>query len=312
MKGKECYNFFPGARDYGAQEAKMRVRKAIIPAAGLGTRFLPATKASPKEMLPVVDKPVIQYVVEEAVAAGIESILIITGRGKEAIENHFDVSYELEQVLKERGKEEELAIVRGIASMVEVSYTRQKEALGLGNAVLCGMTWAGIEPFAVFLGDDIVISETPCMRQMIDVFERTGASVLGVMEVDRSDTRKYGIVVGKPLDERLIEIGDIVEKPRPEAAPSTTAVIGRYIFTPTIFEELLKTDKDLSGEIQLTNAIRTLLRREKVIAYRFEGRRYDTGDRLGFLQATVEIALDRPDLAKPFRDYLEKIVKSQK
>jgi UTP--glucose-1-phosphate uridylyltransferase len=290
----------------------MRVRKAVIPAAGLGTRFLPATKASPKEMLPVVDKPVIQYVVEEAVAAGIESILIITGRGKEAIENHFDVSYELEQVLKERGKEEELAIVRGIASMVEVSYTRQKEALGLGHAVLCGMTWAGIEPFAVFLGDDIVISETPCMRQMIGVFERTGASVLGVMDVDRSDTRKYGIVAGTPLDERLIEIQDIVEKPQPEAAPSTTAVIGRYIFTPTIFEELLKTEKDTSGEIQLTNAIRTLLRREKVHAYRFEGRRYDTGDRLGFLQATVEIALDRSDLAEPFREYLEKIVKSQK
>jgi len=286
----------------------MRVRKAVIPAAGLGTRFLPATKASPKEMLPVVDKPVIQYVVEEAVAAGIESLLIITGRGKEAIENHFDVSYELEQVLRERGKEEELAIVRGIASMVEISYTRQKEALGLGHAVLCGMTWAGTEPFAVFLGDDIVISETPCMRQMIDVFDRTRSSVLGVMDVERSDTRKYGIVAGKPLDERLIEIADIVEKPNPEVAPSTTAVIGRYIFTPTIFEELLGTEKDASGEIQLTNAIRTLLLREKVFAYRFEGRRYDTGDRLGFLQATVEIALERPDIAAPFREYLTRLM----
>ena len=288
----------------------MRVRKAIIPAAGLGTRFLPATKASPKEMLPVVDKPVIQYVIEEAVAAGIESVLIITGRGKEAIENHFDVSYELEQILKERGKEEELAIVRSIASMAEISYTRQKEALGLGHAVLCGMTWAGTEPFAVFLGDDIVLSETPCMRQMIDVFERTGSSVLGVMEVPAEDTRKYGIVAGDEVEERLIRIRDIVEKPKPEAAPSSTAVIGRYIFTPTIFEELTRTERDASGEIQLTNAIRSLLARERVYAYRFKGQRYDTGDRLGFLQATVEIALGRPDLAEPFGEYLRKMVKS--
>jgi UTP--glucose-1-phosphate uridylyltransferase len=290
----------------------MRVRKAIIPAAGLGTRFLPATKASPKEMLPVVDKPVIQYVIEEAVAAGIESVLIITGRGKEAIENHFDVSYELEQILRERGKEEELAIVRSIASMAEISYTRQKEALGLGHAVLCGMTWAGTEPFAVFLGDDIVLSETPCMRQMIDVFGRTGSSVLGVMEVPPEDTRKYGIVAGDEVEDRLIQIRDIVEKPKPEAAPSSTAVIGRYIFTPTIFEELTRTERDASGEIQLTNAIRSLLAREKVYAYRFKGQRYDTGDRLGFLQATVEIALGRPDLAGPFGEYLAKIVKGQK
>jgi UTP--glucose-1-phosphate uridylyltransferase len=283
----------------------MRVRKAIIPAAGLGTRFLPATKASPKEMLPVVDKPVIQYVIEEAVAAGIESVLIITGRGKEAIENHFDVSYELEQILKERGKEEELAIVRSIASMAEISYTRQKEALGLGHAVLCGMTWAGTEPFAVFLGDDIVLSETPCMRQMIDVFERTGSSVLGVMDVPHEDTRKYGIVAGEAVEDRLIRIRDIVEKPAPGQAPSSTAVIGRYLFTPTIFQELARTERDASGEIQLTSGIRSLLAREDVYAYRFEGRRYDTGDRLGFLQATVEIALSRPDLAGPFGDYLK-------
>ncbi len=286
----------------------MRVRKAVIPAAGLGTRFLPATKASPKEMLPVVDRPVIQYVVEEAVSAGIESILIITGRGKEAIENHFDVSYELERFLEERGKLSELSIVQAIASMVEVTYLRQKEALGLGHAVLCARTWAGNEPFAVFLGDDIVVSETPCMQQMIDVFDRTESSVLGVMDVPRDQTGKYGIVAGEAVGDRLIDVNDIVEKPKPEVAPSTTAVVGRYIFTPAIFEELEKTEKDAGGEIQLTNAIRTLLAREKVHAYRFEGRRYDTGDRLGFLKATVEIALDRPDLSEAFSAYLSDLV----
>ena len=286
----------------------MRVKKAVIPAAGLGTRFLPATKASPKEMLPVVDKPVIQYVVEEAVSAGIESILIITGRGKEAIENHFDVSYELERFLEDRGKLNELSIVQAIASMVEVTYLRQKEALGLGHAVLCAKTWAGHEPFAVFLGDDIVVSETPCMQQMIEVFDRTESSVLGVMDVPRDQTYKYGIVSGTAVDDRLIDVDDIVEKPRPDVAPSSTAVVGRYIFTPAIFEELEKTEKDAGGEIQLTNAIRTLLSREKVHAYRFEGRRYDTGDRLGFLKATVEIALDRPDLSETFAAYLADLV----
>lgn len=286
----------------------MRIRKAVIPAAGLGTRFLPATKASPKEMLPVVDKPVIQYVMEEAVAAGIEAVLIITGRGKEAIENHFDVSFELEQVLRERGKDAELAIVQDIASMVEVSYTRQREALGLGHAVMCARNWAGNEPFAVFLGDDIVHSETPCIRQMMDVFEREHASVLGVMDVPREETRKYGIVAGSPAGDRLLKVTDIVEKPRPDEAPSNTAVIGRYIFTAAIFEELEKTGKDASGEIQLTHAIRSLLLRESVFAYRFEGKRYDTGDRLGFLQATVETALSRPDLKEPFAAYLRKVV----
>lgn len=286
----------------------MRVRKAVIPAAGLGTRFLPATKASPKEMLPVVDKPVIQYVVEEAVEAGIEAVLIVTGRGKEAIENHFDVSFELEQLLEARGKKEELATVRAIASMVEVGYVRQKEALGLGHAVLCARHWIGNEPFAVFLGDDIVVSDTPCIRQMLDVFEREGRSVLGVMEVGREETRKYGIVAGEPVEDRLVRVTDIVEKPEPDAAPSTTAVIGRYVFTPTIFEELERTRADTSGEIQLTSAIRALLDHETVLAYRFEGRRYDTGDRLGFLQATVETALSRPDLAGPFRDYLKRVL----
>jgi len=287
----------------------MRVRKAVIPAAGLGTRFLPATKASPKEMLPIVDKPVIQYVVEEAVAAGIESILIVTGRGKQALEDHFDVSYELERVLEARGKTEDLRTVRAIASLAEVSYVRQREALGLGHAVLCARTWAGKEPFAVFLGDDIVVSETPCMRQMLDVFEERGASVLGVMEVPRRETSKYGIVAGKPVGERLLEVSDVVEKPRPDRAPSTTAIVGRYVFTPAILEELQTTGPGAGGEIQLTDAIRTLLRREKVFAYRFEGRRYDTGDRLGFLRATVEIALGRPDLRDPFAAFLKETVR---
>ena len=220
------------------------------------------------------------------------------------------MSFELEHVLRERGKTEELAIVQNIASMVEVSYTRQKEALGLGHAVLCARNWAGNEPFAVFLGDDIVHAHTPCIRQMADVFERERATVLGVMEVPREDTRKYGIVAGEPAGERLLRVTDIVEKPRPDWAPSTTAVIGRYIFTPAIFEELERTGKDPSGEIQLTSAIRSLIEREKVYAYQFEGQRYDTGDRLGFLQATVETALTRPDLRGPFAAYLRKIVGS--
>lgn len=288
----------------------MRVRKAVIPAAGLGTRFLPATKASPKEMLPVVDKPVIQYVIEEAAAAGIESVLIITGRGKEAIENHFDVSYELEHVLAERGKLEMLETVKSVASIAEISYIRQMEALGLGHAVLCARTWAGREPFAVFLGDDIVVSKTPCMKQMLDVFEERESSVLGVIEVKRSETEKYGIVAGENVNERLLRVTGIVEKPSPERAPSTTAVIGRYVFTPAIFDELEKTRKDAGGEIQLTSAIESLMNREDVYAYHFEGRRYDTGNRMGFLTASIEIALDRPDLSQPFREYLKKLVET--
>lgn len=288
----------------------MRVRKAIIPAAGLGTRFLPATKAQPKEMLPIVDKPVIQYVVEEAVAAGIESILLVTGRGKDAIENHFDVSAELESFLESKGKTEELQQVRAIASMVEVMYVRQKEALGLGHAVLCARTWAGNEPFAVFLGDDIVVAQEPCIRQMLRVFETRRASVLGVMDVPRPDTKKYGIVAGTPEDARTLKLTDIVEKPSPDCAPTTTAVIGRYVFTPEIFEELEKTRADASGEIQLTNAIRSLLTRQAVYAYRFEGRRFDAGDKLGFLEATVEMALAREDLGAPFRAYLKRLAET--
>jgi UTP--glucose-1-phosphate uridylyltransferase len=283
----------------------MGLKKAIIPAAGLGTRFLPATKASPKEMLPIVDKPAIQYVIEEAKSAAIESILIITGRGKEAIENHFDYSYELQNILEERGKKEEVEIVKKIADMADFFYVRQKEALGLGHAVLCAKNWVSKEPFAVFLGDDIIISKTPCIKQMIEVFEEKRATVLGVVEVDRKETSKFGIVKGKEINDSLIEVSEIVEKPEPAKTPSTTAVIGRYILTPQIFDELEKTKPGVGGEIQLTDAIKSLMKKEKVFAYRFKGKRYDIGDKFGFLQATVEIALQRKDLGKEFKKYLK-------
>lgn len=286
----------------------MGLKKAIIPAAGLGTRFLPATKASPKEMLPIVDKPAIQYVIEEAKSAAIESILIITGRGKEAIENHFDYSYELQNILEERGKKEEVEIVKKIADMADFFYVRQKEALGLGHAVLCAKNWVSKEPFAVFLGDDIIISKTPCIKQMIEVFEEKKATVLGVVEVDKKDTSKFGIIKGKKINDSLIEVSDIVEKPEAEKAPSTTAVIGRYILTPQIFDELEKTEPGVGGEIQLTDAIKSLMKKEKVFAYRFKGKRYDIGDKFGFLQATVEIALQRKDLGKEFKKYLKELL----
>lgn len=286
----------------------MGLKKAIIPAAGLGTRFLPATKASPKEMLPIVDKPAIQYVIEEAKSAAIESILIITGRGKEAIENHFDYSYELQNILEERGKKEEVEIVKKIADMADFFYVRQKEALGLGHAVLCAKNWVSKEPFAVFLGDDIIISKTPCIKQMIEVFEEKKATVLGVVEVDKKDTSKFGIIKGKKINDSLIEVSDIVEKPEAEKAPSTTAVIGRYILTPQIFDELEKTEPGVGGEIQLTDAIKSLMKKEKVFAYRFKGKRYDIGDKFGFLQATVEIALQRKDLGKEFKKYLKQLL----
>jgi UTP--glucose-1-phosphate uridylyltransferase len=287
----------------------MPVRKAVIPAAGLGTRFLPATKSSPKEMLTIVDKPAIQYVTEEAVNAGLKSILIITGRGKEAIENHFDVSYELERFLEEKGKYKEVELVRNIAEMAEVYYVRQKEALGLGHAVLCARTWAEGEPFAVFLGDDIIFSKTPCISQMMSIFEQKQCSVLGVIEVDREETSKYGIIEGIGINDRLIEVKDIVEKPEADKAPSTTAVIGRYLFTPAIFGELENTKAGISGEIQLTDAIKSLLQKEKVYAYKFEGKRYDIGDKLGFLEATVELALRKEGLGPLFKDYLKELLK---
>lgn len=287
----------------------MKIRRAVIPAAGLGTRFLPATKSSPKEMLPIVDKPAIQYVTEEAVQAGISSILVITGRGKEALENHFDVSFELEKILEERGKIEELNIIRKIAEMADVFYVRQRAALGLGHAVLCAKNWTMGEPFAVFLGDDIIFAETPCIKQMINIYEEKKCSILGVMEVEREETSKFGIIEGKDIGDSLIEITNIVEKPEPKDAPSTTAVVGRYVFTPQIFEEIENTKEGVGGEIQLTDAIKSLLRKEKVYAYRFKGKRYDIGDKLGFLKATVEIALLREDLGEQFKNYLQDLVK---
>jgi UTP--glucose-1-phosphate uridylyltransferase len=280
------------------------IRKAVFPAAGLGTRFLPATKAQPKEMLPLVDKPLIQYVVEEAIASGIDTIIIVTGRGKAAIENHFDVAYELEHLLELRSKHGLLKEVREISDMIKVSYVRQKEPLGLGHAILVARDLVGDEPFAVFLGDDIIEAPEPVMRQMIGVYERTGGSVLAVEKVARSRTRDYGIVAVKPGAGRVLEVADLVEKPPPEEAPSDLAIIGRYILMPEIFEHLEKTEPGRGGEIQLTDGLRSLLRRQPIHAYRFLGTRYDTGDKFGFLKATVEFALRRPDLGGPFRDYL--------
>ena len=297
------------------------IRKAVFPAAGLGTRFLPATKAQPKEMLPLVDKPIIQYVVEEAVASGIETIIIVTGRGKSAIEDHFDVAYELEQLLERRGKLDLLKQVRSISDMISVSYVRQKEPLGLGHAILMARDLVGNEPFAVFLGDDIIEAPVPVMRQMMDAYGRFGASIVGVERVSRERARDYGMVAVQPaaaiprqrgaggkgadrLAGRLHKVTDLVEKPAPEDAPSDLAIIGRYILTPAIFEHLEGTRAGRGGEIQLTDGLRSLLADEAIYAYLFEGKRYDTGDKLGFLKATVEFALRRPDLGAPFRDYL--------
>ena len=284
----------------------MRIRKAVFPAAGLGTRFLPATKAQPKEMLPLVDKPVIQYVIEEAVASGIEDIIIVTGRGKNAIEDHFDVSFELEKVLEERGEREKLEVVRHISDMIRVSYVRQKEALGLGHAILVTRDLVGDEPFAVFLGDDVIDAKVPAMKQMIKQFAHLKAPVLALEEVDRARTKDYGIIAGQPVEGgSLYQITDLVEKPEASKAPSNLAIIGRYILTPAIFEHLGKTRADRRGEIQLTDGLKSLLGRQPIYGYRFEGKRYDTGNKLGFLKATVEFALKRPDLGRDFREYLE-------
>ena len=297
------------------------IRKAVFPAAGLGTRFLPATKAQPKEMLPLVDKPIIQYVVEEAVASGLETIIIVTGRGKSAIEDHFDVAYELEQLLERRGKLDLLEEVRSITDLIKVAYVRQKEPLGLGHAILMVRELVGREPFAVFLGDDIIDSSVPVMRQMMRVYERCGCSVIGVERVSRERTRDYGIVAGRPAERRLaarggrgtsgarlLKVTDLIEKPSPEMAPSNLAIIGRYILTPEVFEHLERTGAGRGGEIQLTDGLRSLLRKQEIYAYAFEGRRYDTGTKLGFLKATVEFALRRPDLGAEFRDYLNGLV----
>ena len=286
----------------------MHVRKAVFPAAGLGTRFLPATKAQPKEMLPLVDKPTIQYVVEEAVASGLSDIIIVTGRGKRAIEDHFDAAFELEYYLADRGKTEELEQIRTISALASVSYVRQKEPLGLGHAILCARALVGDEPFAVFLGDDIIGgAPTPCMRQLLDVFTRHGGPVIAVERVPRERIHQYGVIAGRNVGGRVWEITDLVEKPRAEEAPSDLAIIGRYVLTPDLFEILATTAADRRGEVQLTDGLRALRRQRAMYAVEFEGRRYDTGDKLGFLKATVEFALARPDLGDEFRAYLKKL-----
>jgi UTP--glucose-1-phosphate uridylyltransferase len=287
-----------------------KVRKAVFPAAGLGTRFLPATKAQPKEMLPIVDKPIIQYGVEEALHSGIQDIIIITGRGKTAIEDHFDVSFELEYLLESRSKKDLLSIVRNISDMISVSYTRQKEALGLGHAVLRSMELVGDEPFAVVLADDLIEAETPCLRQLLDIHNFFNAPVLAVMEVPREAISAYGCIDAEPVthngsNDRVFRIRDLVEKPDPSRAPSNLAIIGRYVLTPDIYASIQSIDPGSGGEIQLTDSLKHLLHSRPIYAYRFEGKRYDAGDKLGFLKATVEYALRRHDLGGPFREYLK-------
>jgi UTP--glucose-1-phosphate uridylyltransferase len=291
--------------------AAIRVRKAVFPAAGLGTRFLPATKAQPKEMLPLVDKPIIQYGVEEAVAAGCDQIIIVTGRGKQAIEDHFDVSYELEKMLEERKKTDLLKIVRAISDMIHVAYVRQKEALGLGHAVLTARELVGDEPFAVLLADDVIDADVPCLKQMMQVFEQTQRSVIATQVIEGPAISSYGVLKVKLADGRfggrLYEIVDMVEKPKLEEAPSNLAVIGRYILAPAVFDALSNITPGSGGELQLTDGLRQLLKREKMYSYVFEGKRHDTGDKLGFLKATVEFALKRADLGEPLRQYLKSL-----
>jgi UTP--glucose-1-phosphate uridylyltransferase len=289
----------------------MKVRKAVFPAAGLGTRFLPATKAQPKEMLPLVDKPIIQYGVEEAMAAGCDQIVMVTGRGKQAIEDHFDVSYELERMLEERGKTDLLAVVRQISDMIHVAYVRQKEALGLGHAVLTARELVGNEPFAVLLADDVIDADPPCLKQMMEVFNETQCSVIATQAVEGPAISAYGVIDAKPVEGkwsgRLFEITNLVEKPKLADAPSNLAIIGRYILTPRIFDMLQNTPFGSGNELQLTDGMRQLLKHEKIYGFRFEGKRHDTGDKLGFLKATVEFALKRPDLRDPFKAWLKEL-----
>jgi UTP--glucose-1-phosphate uridylyltransferase len=287
-----------------------KVRKAVFPAAGLGTRFLPATKAQPKEMLPLVDKPLIQYGVEEALHSGIQNIIIVTGRGKSAIEDHFDVSFELESVLERNGKKDLLNIVRNVSDMINVAYVRQKEALGLGHAVLRAKELVGHEPFAAVLSDDVIDSEIPAVRQLLDVYEFYGAPVVALMEVPASAISAYGAVDAEPVAhngvrDRLFRIRNMVEKPKQGEAPSNLAIIGRYVLTPEIFDSLETIEPGSGGEIQLTDGLKHLLRNRPIYGYRFEGTRYDAGDKLGFLKATVEFALRRDDLGTTFREYLK-------
>ncbi|HEY7838412.1 MAG TPA: UTP--glucose-1-phosphate uridylyltransferase GalU [Terriglobales bacterium] len=292
------------------------IRKAVFPAAGLGTRFLPATKAQPKEMLPLVDKPIIQYGVEEALESGIDEIIIVTGRGKNSIEDHFDVSFELERMLEDKGKTDLLAVVREVSDMIHVAYVRQKEALGLGHAVLTSQPLVGDEPFAVLLADDVIDAPVPVIRQMLDVYEATGASVVAVEQIAGEAISSYGVVgIAAPTAEErrrnqhefhgpAFRITDLVEKPRAADAPSDLAVVGRYLLTPAIFRHLKAIGKGAGGELQLTDAMRLLAQEEPFYAYQFQGRRHDTGDKLGFLKATVELALQREDLGAAFRQYL--------
>ncbi|MBV9215021.1 MAG: UTP--glucose-1-phosphate uridylyltransferase GalU [Acidobacteria bacterium] len=284
-----------------------KIRKAVFPAAGLGTRFLPATKSSPKEMLPLVDKPLIQYAVEEAVESGIESILIITGRDKSAIENHFDISFELEQLLQARGKTAQFEQVRAISDIAQISYTRQKQALGLGHAIYQAKAFVGEEPFAVLLADDIVDGDDPALSQMVNVFEKYNAPVIATMQVEGEAISRFGVIDAEEVESNVYKIRDMVEKPAFEDAPSDLAIIGRYIFTPDIFPAIEKTEKGAGGEIQITDAMRQLLKDREFYALKLEGTRHDAGDKLGFLIATVELALKRDDLGAAFREYLKSL-----
>lgn len=293
---------------------KTTVKKAVIPAAGLGTRFLPATKAQPKEMLPIVDKPTLQYIIEEAVASGVEEILIITGRNKKSIEDHFDKSVELELELENKEKYELLDVVRNISNMVNIHYIRQKEPKGLGDAIYCARYFIGDEPFAVMLGDDIVDNDesTPCLKQLINAYDKYHTTILGVQEVEPENTDKYGIVDGEKVAEDAYKVKNLVEKPEPESAPSNVAILGRYIITPEIFDILGDLPPGKNGEIQLTDALEILKDRNEMYAFVFEGRRYDLGDKQGFLQATVDFALKRPELRDKFLEYIENICKKNK
>lgn len=285
----------------------MKVTKAIIPAAGLGTRFLPATKAQPKEMLPIVDKPTIQYIIEEAVAAGIQDIIIISGRNKRSIEDHFDRSIELELELEKSGKQEMLRMVRAISEMANIHYIRQKEPRGLGHAVLTARHFIGNEPFAVLLGDDVVISKKPCLGQMLDVYNEYQTSILGVQTVPHEVVNKYGIIAGKQVDDRIYKVQDMVEKPAPSEAPSNVAVLGRYIITPRIFDLLETQEVGKGGEIQLTDALKRLAKEQAMYAYDFKGHRYDVGTKTGFIQANIEFALRNPELRDEMEDYLKRL-----
>lgn len=282
-----------------------RITKAVFPAAGLGTRFLPATKASPKEMLPLVDKPLIQYVIEEAVASGIEEVVLVTGRGKRAIEDHFDVAFELEEELKAKGKHKQLSEIQKIAELVTFCYIRQKKALGLGHAVLTAKRVVGNEPFAVLLGDDIIDARVPALKQMMDVFLRYSSSILAIQRVPRSQTQHYGIIAGKRIEDGIYLVEDLVEKPQPDDAPSNLAIIGRYLLMPEIFDSLEHTRPGKGGEVQLTDGLKLLMKKQPIYAYEFQGVRHDAGDKLGFLKATVEFGLKNTEFGREFRSWLK-------